>query len=248
MGINLGAFVSPLVCGYLGQRVNWHAGFAAAGFGMVLGLVQYVLGSRHLGDAGIKAWWDPQKQRVISYGLNGMLICSPAASQYTGDAATTMKQNEAGGNNAPAPLSTSTVSDPAGTILFAELATEAAVTGFTTANPPDPLPGTVATGGDGWNSAIVEWIDISPRHWVETSGANSYIEDKWDTTKGVARDFYGGGGNYAFVDGHVKFYKLAQTVGLGQYVTPATGGQYQVTAGNNAWRVDNIYNLWNPNR
>jgi POT family proton-dependent oligopeptide transporter len=53
MGINLGAFVSPLVCGYLGQRVNWHAGFAAAGVGMVLGLVQYALGGRFLGDAGL---------------------------------------------------------------------------------------------------------------------------------------------------------------------------------------------------
>ena len=42
MGINLGAFLAPLVCGYLGQRVNWHLGFAAAGVGMVLGLVQYV--------------------------------------------------------------------------------------------------------------------------------------------------------------------------------------------------------------
>ena len=46
MGINLGAFIAPLVCGYLGQRVNWHMGFAAAGIGMVLGLVQYVLGSQ----------------------------------------------------------------------------------------------------------------------------------------------------------------------------------------------------------
>jgi POT family proton-dependent oligopeptide transporter len=52
MGINLGAFLAPLVCGYLGQRVNWHLGFAAAGVGMVLGLVQYVLGDRHLGNAG----------------------------------------------------------------------------------------------------------------------------------------------------------------------------------------------------
>src|SRR5213076_173574 len=54
MGINLGAFIAPLVCGYLGQRVNWHAGFAAAGFGMVLGLVQYVLGGKYLGDAGLE--------------------------------------------------------------------------------------------------------------------------------------------------------------------------------------------------
>ena len=54
MGINLGAFLAPLVCGYLGQRVNWHLGFAAAGIGMVLGLVQYVLGERHLGSAGAR--------------------------------------------------------------------------------------------------------------------------------------------------------------------------------------------------
>ena len=48
----LGAFVAPLVCGYLGQRVNWHVGFAAAGVGMVLGLVQYALGRKYLGEAG----------------------------------------------------------------------------------------------------------------------------------------------------------------------------------------------------
>src|SRR5204863_7663154 len=53
MGINLGAFIAPLVCGYLGQRVNWHIGFAAAGFGMVFGLVQYVRGGKYLGEAGL---------------------------------------------------------------------------------------------------------------------------------------------------------------------------------------------------
>jgi POT family proton-dependent oligopeptide transporter len=54
MGINLGAFVAPLVCGYLGQRVSWHAGFGAAGVGMTLGLVQYGLGGTRLGDAGLR--------------------------------------------------------------------------------------------------------------------------------------------------------------------------------------------------
>ncbi|HEX5314913.1 MAG TPA: peptide MFS transporter [Gammaproteobacteria bacterium] len=52
MGINLGGFIGPLVCGYLGQKINWHYGFAAAGVGMVLGLVQYRLTLHHLGDAG----------------------------------------------------------------------------------------------------------------------------------------------------------------------------------------------------
>jgi POT family proton-dependent oligopeptide transporter len=54
MGINLGAFLSPLACGWLGQRVNWHLGFAVASIGMALGVVQYVMGGRHLGDAGLR--------------------------------------------------------------------------------------------------------------------------------------------------------------------------------------------------
>ena len=53
MGINLGAFIAPLVCGYLGQRVNWHVGFAAAGVGMVCGVIQYVMGGKYLGEAGL---------------------------------------------------------------------------------------------------------------------------------------------------------------------------------------------------
>lgn len=52
MGINLGAILGPFICGTLGERVNWHWGFSAAGFGMLLGLVQYRLGYRHLRGAG----------------------------------------------------------------------------------------------------------------------------------------------------------------------------------------------------
>ena len=52
MGINAGGFLGPLVCGYLGEAVDWHLGFGAAGVGMVLGLIQYSLGGRHLGAAG----------------------------------------------------------------------------------------------------------------------------------------------------------------------------------------------------
>ena len=52
MGINLGAFFGPLICGYLGQEVDWHYGFGAAGVGMVVGLIQYRLGFKNLGDIG----------------------------------------------------------------------------------------------------------------------------------------------------------------------------------------------------
>lgn len=44
VGINLGAFLAPLVCGTLGETYGWHYGFAAAGVGMVLGLVIYLIG------------------------------------------------------------------------------------------------------------------------------------------------------------------------------------------------------------
>jgi POT family proton-dependent oligopeptide transporter len=50
MGINLGAFLAPLVVGTLGQKVSWHLGFATAAVGMALGLTQYALGRRNLHD------------------------------------------------------------------------------------------------------------------------------------------------------------------------------------------------------
>lgn len=53
MGINLGALLSPLVCGYVGERINWRLGFGIAGLGMLVGLVQYLAGAKHLGAAGL---------------------------------------------------------------------------------------------------------------------------------------------------------------------------------------------------
>jgi POT family proton-dependent oligopeptide transporter len=55
MGINLGAFLGPIICGYLAQSPDfgWHYGFAAAGVGMVLGLIVYMYSKRkYLGDIG----------------------------------------------------------------------------------------------------------------------------------------------------------------------------------------------------
>jgi POT family proton-dependent oligopeptide transporter len=48
MGINLGAFVAPLIIGTVGQTVNWHLGFMLAAVGMGLGLVQFLVGTKHL--------------------------------------------------------------------------------------------------------------------------------------------------------------------------------------------------------
>ncbi len=62
-GINLGAFVGPLICGYLGERVNWHFGFSAAGVGMILGLVQYQMGGKYLRGAGLRRDVNPAADR-----------------------------------------------------------------------------------------------------------------------------------------------------------------------------------------
>jgi POT family proton-dependent oligopeptide transporter len=51
MGINLGALIGPLIAGKLAEGVDWHLGFACAGVGMTLGLVQYVLGRSRLQPA-----------------------------------------------------------------------------------------------------------------------------------------------------------------------------------------------------
>lgn len=68
MGINIGAALSPIVCGFLAQSQDfknwmkgmnmdpldsWHWGFAAAGVGMTFGLVQFLLQQKSLGNAGL---------------------------------------------------------------------------------------------------------------------------------------------------------------------------------------------------
>ncbi len=211
---------------------------------------------------GFKSCADPLKQRVLSYGLNGLLICSPKSPEFfNGSVRQQMVSNESPGNP-PVPLSVNVVSDPAATILFAELATEAPVrqvsytgfTAFTAARWPVLPAGYATTGSEQWSAALVHWIDISPREWVETpvvanapAGSTPYDDKGWDPTSGIARDMYGGGGNYAFVDGRVKFQSIGETVGLGRTVR-LPGIVYPVTPGINAWRSDNPYNQWNPLR
>ena len=53
MGINLGAFLSPLVAGTLGQKVGWHWGFGSAAVGMIVGLIFYqIFRPKYLGNIG----------------------------------------------------------------------------------------------------------------------------------------------------------------------------------------------------
>jgi POT family proton-dependent oligopeptide transporter len=50
VGINLGGFLAPLVCGTLGEFYGWHWGFGAAGVGMLAGLMVYIAGGKYLPD------------------------------------------------------------------------------------------------------------------------------------------------------------------------------------------------------
>lgn len=71
MGINLGAFSAPFITSYLGENINWHYGFAAAGLGMVLGLVQYKLSERNLGEIGLQPSRneDPSNQKSFEKNI-----------------------------------------------------------------------------------------------------------------------------------------------------------------------------------
>ena len=66
LGINLGAFIAPLICGWLGDRYGWHYGFAAAGFGMAVGMVVFWYGGLIgvYGDQGEQ----PEEQKVKNVG------------------------------------------------------------------------------------------------------------------------------------------------------------------------------------
>ncbi|WP_280435321.1 peptide MFS transporter [Nocardia carnea] len=72
LGINLGAFVGPLLTGLLQEEWGFHAGFGAAAVGMALGLVQYVVFRRNLGTAG-RDVPDPLPRRALG-PLAGLLL------------------------------------------------------------------------------------------------------------------------------------------------------------------------------
>jgi POT family proton-dependent oligopeptide transporter len=53
MGINSGAFLGILLCGYIGETVNWHYGFGLAGIFMLFGMLQFHYGQKIFGDIGL---------------------------------------------------------------------------------------------------------------------------------------------------------------------------------------------------
>jgi POT family proton-dependent oligopeptide transporter len=79
MGINLGALLSPFACGWVGEHISWRLGFGVAGLGMLAGIIQFLITSRHLGSAGLQpaSTGDPEKDlrekrgamRTVGIGL-----------------------------------------------------------------------------------------------------------------------------------------------------------------------------------
>jgi len=97
-GIQIAVIISPLVCGTLGQKVGWHWGFGAAGVGMVIGLIVYLSGRRHLppepplrrkaASSEPKAPFSPRDVRamVVLVALLPVLAMAVVGNQQIGNA------------------------------------------------------------------------------------------------------------------------------------------------------------------
>jgi POT family proton-dependent oligopeptide transporter len=85
LGINIGAFLAPLVCGTLAVQFGWHYGFAAAGVGMLVSLGIYLYGLRALpADAAMPARPIAREKKPLEHGERRAVlaligICAPVA-------------------------------------------------------------------------------------------------------------------------------------------------------------------------
>jgi POT family proton-dependent oligopeptide transporter len=84
MGINIGAFSATLLCGYLGETYGWRYGFGVAGIGMVIGLLTFLRGQKHLhglaepGDSAVLKQKSPiglnKELTIYLCGLLGVVV------------------------------------------------------------------------------------------------------------------------------------------------------------------------------
>lgn len=65
MGINIGGFLAPILCGWVGENFNWHYGFGLAAIGMFLGQIVYVWGQKYLVHVGNLISKKNEKDREI---------------------------------------------------------------------------------------------------------------------------------------------------------------------------------------
>ena len=65
MGINIGGFLAPILCGYVGENISWHYGFGLAAIGMFLGQAVYIWGQKYLTNVGNLISRKNEKDREI---------------------------------------------------------------------------------------------------------------------------------------------------------------------------------------
>ena len=93
VGINLGAFLAPFVCGTLGEVYGWHWGFAAAGIGMLIGLATYLAGLRYLPAEPARGRAAPTRVRAVGdrkrflllFGIMAVVIIFRGAYEQNGN-------------------------------------------------------------------------------------------------------------------------------------------------------------------
>lgn len=76
MGINIGSFLAPILCGFVGENIGWHYGFSLAGIGMFFGLIIIYHGRKYLDVAGMhpaytfqpSSWFGKNMKLVILMG------------------------------------------------------------------------------------------------------------------------------------------------------------------------------------
>ncbi len=86
MGINLGAFLAPLVCGFLGEKLGWHYGFGAAGVGMLLALTVFAVGQKTLQrEAAVRDRLDTADWLVVAVIFVLLLLLAALGVSYWRD-------------------------------------------------------------------------------------------------------------------------------------------------------------------
>ncbi|MFE7566651.1 peptide MFS transporter [Streptomyces sp. NPDC057539] len=82
MGINIGAFFAPLIIGTVGETYNWHLGFALAALGMGIGLIMFLLGTRHLSPRSSRVPTPLSREERATWLRKGMTWLLIAAVFY----------------------------------------------------------------------------------------------------------------------------------------------------------------------
>ena len=86
MGINTGATIAPIICGYVGQRVDWHYGFGLAALGMMAGVVQFWFGSKQFPEMKPSATVQKESQATFHkwFGLAVLSFAAAGALHFLG--------------------------------------------------------------------------------------------------------------------------------------------------------------------